>query len=454
MKRLLPPVLIVLTLYSCHRREIGYPLPEDDAQQTLFAPVPYQTGIEFIRISKYLGADHGVTRIESTSEWITPTLTPDSDLVQLTISKKRPYEANLLLWQDNVCYAIPLHRINHYDNQLCIPFDTLSNLTYLISDLNGWNPYTYPEFTPSYKGGYDVVINTPEGHYRAAFWQPDGLRFTTDSLPVVYNRQGTPSNVIYCGPVHFSVPVLYLSHQEGSSICCKVEKEVKHVVAYWNNHLLPNRFCSQWGSNIKVTIPAVADSTEGFLRIIAINDLGHSNDLLIPICNGQARLPKQPARYHCTDTLLYLGNNRTDLIAKLTATALTSHGHHRIAMCTLPSDTLSAEYAWQLTGPTSPQNVTGRTRLEQLHNRLAALQYGDFLEWDIQRYCWIYERRFMDESVIVLLNTSDEVVITTLTLPQDRLDITYYTLTGKKVDFAQSIEVAPHSYQILVSGES
>ena len=452
MKHQIYLLTLLLALTACHRRELGYDLPDDDARQTLFAPIPYQTGLLYLRISDYLGPDHGVTRVESTTKWIVPTLSDDGDLVSLAISKKRPYEADLFLWQGPVCYAIPMHRVGWYDTQLLLPNDTFPAKTYLISDVNGWNPYYYPEFTPSHQGGSELMLNAPEGHYRAALWQADGHRFIVDSLPVVYNEQGIPSNVIYCGPMHFSVPVLNLDRQEGSIIYCHAEKEVGQVVAYWNNHLLPGRLCKlKRNGTIAVELPAVADSTEGFLRILAVNDLGQSNDLLVPIRQGQAGLPSQPARIHCTDTLRYLGNNRTDLISQLTATMLFHQGDHRLAMRRLPADTTSAEYAWQLTGPTAPAATAGSTALERLHNRSCALQYGDFMEWDVQEHYWIYERRFFNESVLVVINTSDEAVQLNMAPTGRWAETCYRTLSGQPADFAQSIEVPAGGYAVFFS---
>ncbi|MBP5260045.1 MAG: hypothetical protein J6Z12_05395 [Paludibacteraceae bacterium] len=452
MKHLIPLLLLLTALTACHRRELGYDLPDGDARRILFAPIPYQTGLLYLRISDYLGPDHGVTRVESTSKWIVPTLLEDGDLVSLAISKKRPYEADLLLWQGTVCYAVPMHRTGWYDTRLYLPDDTFPVKTYLISDVNGWNPYFYPEFSPAVQGGSELMLSAQEGHYRAALWQADGHRFIVDSLPIVYSEQGTPSNVIYCGPMHFSVPILNLDRQEGSVIYCHAEKEVGRIVAYWNNHLLPGRLCKlQRGGTIAVELPAAADSTEGFLRILAVNDLGQSNDLLVPIRQGKAGLPGQPANYHCADTLRYLGGNRTDLISQLTATALDRHGSHRLAMRRLPSDTTSAEYAWQLTGPSSPALTAGSTALERLHNRSCALQYGDFMEWDVQEHYWIYERRFFNESVLVVINTSDEDVMLNLAPTGRWAEAPYRTLSGHPADFSEPIEVAAGGYTVFFS---
>jgi cyclomaltodextrinase / maltogenic alpha-amylase / neopullulanase len=134
--------------------------------------------------------------------------------------------------------------------------------------------------------GFTSSINLDPGNYQYLL-VVDGNEMRDPTNPdSVDNGMGGWNSVIHIPRPDESKLPLVKTISSASPIKLQLSNPVTTVIAFWNNYQLPASMVRSEGNEILVSIPSLATAEKrSHIRLWAYNDIGISNDVLIPL-NG------------------------------------------------------------------------------------------------------------------------------------------------------------------------
>ncbi|HOW24937.1 MAG TPA: alpha-amylase family glycosyl hydrolase [Bacteroidales bacterium] len=199
-----------------------------------------------------------------------------------------PVIMEMKVWIDSLPYSIPV--LKSRKMPYTFRFDPKGRTYRLVSikgSLNGWNPAATPmEFNDSIWQA-TVVLNPGIYQYLLV---ADGMEMLDSVNPMkIDNNMGGYNSGFVLGSIDDTEsPKLTTSSLEPDEIGVTFDNPYNELFIYWENYRLNQGFIEKEGNEIEITLPAQARARErSYLRALAFNDHGISNDLLIPLRNGE-----------------------------------------------------------------------------------------------------------------------------------------------------------------------
>ncbi len=118
----------------------------------------------------------------------------------------------------------------------------------------------------------------------------DGEWILDPANPLVEdNNIGGMNSVLKVGEIDpTKLPRIFAYGSESNGISIGFENDVQELIVLWENHRLGADLVKMSGNGATITIPANArDFARSHLRVLALNAVGESNDLLIPLSSGR-----------------------------------------------------------------------------------------------------------------------------------------------------------------------
>lgn len=176
----------------------------------------------------------------------------------------------------------------------------------IAGDLNAWNP---GEGTLKFQNGiweasfyvipgeyaYQLVL---DGEWKLDPNNPDSLDNNIGGYNSVFNTGNLTKN---------KKPKLYTKNFEDSNIAIGIKNKTDQVIVFWENYRLPPENMIFDENTLTFQIPQKSKKRErSWIRIWSYNQYGESNDLLIPLKNGQVVFePKQLTREDWEASVFY-----------------------------------------------------------------------------------------------------------------------------------------------------
>ncbi|WP_370087829.1 alpha-amylase family glycosyl hydrolase [Ekhidna sp.] len=209
----------------------------------------------------------------------------DAELTIVGRPKKPLY--NLTFWSQGVGESVMLKRTKK------TMFSFLFNPTEEVSEVkikgefNAWNPNnTVLEKKGNSYSTYELLS---PGSYQYLY-VVDGIEMRDPLNPdSVSNGMGGWNSLITIeGPDPKLVPTIKTETHTSDKVTLTSNNPVEKVYAYWENILLPAEYILMDGQSVSIRIPANAKAkNRSAIRLWAYNEEGVSNDVLIPLNNGQ-----------------------------------------------------------------------------------------------------------------------------------------------------------------------
>ena len=154
-------------------------------------------------------------------------------------------------------------------------------------EFNAWNPNntvlqkkgsTFTSFAMLSPGKYQYLY-VIDGEEMRDPLNPDSIS----------NGMGGWNSLInIAGPDPDKVPTIQTTSYSPGEVILTSNNTIQSIYAYWNNTLISNDLITINGNEIRVSIPPNAQETKrSKIRLWAYNEEGVSNDVLIPLHNGQ-----------------------------------------------------------------------------------------------------------------------------------------------------------------------
>ncbi|MBL7853985.1 MAG: alpha-glucosidase C-terminal domain-containing protein [Cyclobacteriaceae bacterium] len=225
-----------------------------------------------------------VSRIDSIQ--IQPSVPFTRNENRLVISGPLPTAlGNVLLWSAGQAYAIPLQRASKLPVTLRYP--ATAGTVKAKGEFNSWNPEatvltkTESEFT------IDLQLNP--GTYQYLFVADGKEKRDPANRDSVDNGMGGWNSVLRLPrPDPAKLPLIRTEKADDGTVSLTLSNPATEVNVYWKNFRLPASHVTLTDDRIEFEIPAQArESKRSFIRVWAANEEGVSNDVLIPLHEGE-----------------------------------------------------------------------------------------------------------------------------------------------------------------------
>lgn len=225
-----------------------------------------------------------LTKIDSIS---VPTgLTQKRDDMNLLLQgEMKSTIASLQLWSSGVAYAIPLQKVNK--KAVTFTYSGKAKEVKTKGEFNAWNAAA-SEFKNE-DGVFSLSLLLNPGNYQYLF-VVDGkeIRDPSNNDSIDNGAGGWNSLLKIERPDAKKLPRLTTYKTSGQSITLQLSNPATEVTAYWKNFSLP---VVQKKDQLTIPIPDQATKeVRTHIRVWAANETGISNDVLIPLQNGEVIL--------------------------------------------------------------------------------------------------------------------------------------------------------------------
>ncbi|HRR62839.1 MAG TPA: alpha-amylase family glycosyl hydrolase [Paludibacteraceae bacterium] len=280
-------VLLLLLLVGC-QPALHYPA-ENENNINLNSLTTLDVGENIIYLQDFILNTALIDSITSSSNYLKLSLTTDKKIALATVFPEMETFVDVQVWIDSVPYSIPCRKTDKIDYLFTFHSQGKKYKRIQISgQMNDWVPEMTPDLQLNDSGYYQVKLHLSPGIY---FYQlvVDNKSIPDPNNPLkVDNGGGNFNSILRVEGNEKFFPVLYTEEFSNNKIKLAYRNKVKDVFVYWQNYRLPSLFIKKNEDKIIFDIPREAFVVNrSFLRIWASNELGVSNDILIPLQNGK-----------------------------------------------------------------------------------------------------------------------------------------------------------------------
>lgn len=222
-------------------------------------------------------------------------------------SPESPSVSNLRIWINNSAYSLILYKSRkvHYN----FSFDSKDKsykTVQIAGQMNDWNPAASSLTQNGNKWEISFFLAPGRYHYQLVL---DGKWVTDPNNPDIVDNNigGFNSLLVINGNDRSKSPFLYPREKDKKQIKIGIEGKADQIIALWQNFELPTQMVQNCDSFATIEIPFDATTMgRSFIRVVAMNEHGASNDLLIPLEKGQlVSSPEQIKRDDREASILY-----------------------------------------------------------------------------------------------------------------------------------------------------
>jgi cyclomaltodextrinase / maltogenic alpha-amylase / neopullulanase len=236
-----------------------------------------------------LGLDKSLKAIisaDSTQMVIRPV---DRDFPRLSILK---------IWSKGFSYSLLLEKSSKLRYRFTFdPGNKKYKRIQIKGQMNEWNAASGYLFEKD--GKWHIDFHLFPGKYQYKLILDGKEKLDPNNPDSVSNNSGGFNSLITLGNLNPSgLPALYTSSAEGRKIVIGLKNKSDSIFVIWQNYLLDQKFWKKDSSGIVIEVPRKAKEFDrSFVRVYAYNSAGISNEILVPLGNGQVLIdPEKLAR--------------------------------------------------------------------------------------------------------------------------------------------------------------
>ncbi|HEX6982139.1 MAG TPA: alpha-amylase family glycosyl hydrolase [Balneolaceae bacterium] len=275
--------LILLTLFCVP--VFWNPVQSQDLQKPpvvgFATPFQLQPGTDTLYVQDYVIDVSTVDRIEAPNV-LQASLTEDHRFIIAKGILQQPV-ADLALWVNGESYHIPLQKSRK--KTVTVTFEPQHSYKQVLvkGQMNNWNAASGPMKLEN--GTWSIDFQLKPGTYEYLFVVDGKEILDPFNDHIVSNGMGGQNSVLtVTGPAESEFPSIQTASYTSSKIKVKADQSTG-VLVYWQNKLIDAELGDEW---LAITIPEQAKELDrSFLRVWTYNDIGASNDLLIPLEKGR-----------------------------------------------------------------------------------------------------------------------------------------------------------------------
>ena len=278
---------LVMALWSCTSNN-DIPLAKEPQMVKLAAPVRINTDSTVIVLADYLLRPKQIDSIKLDPSLKAIMATDSSQIVIRPVKRDFPKLSVLKIWSKGFSYSLLLEKSTKlYYRFTFDPKNKKYKKMQITGQMNDWNPSSGCMFLKDGKWSIDLHLFPGKYQYKLVF---DGkVRSDPENHDSVSNNNGGFNSLLTLGNISpTGLPVLFSKKADGRKITLGLKNKADSIFVFWQNYLLDQKFWKKDSSGVTIEIPRKAKESErSFLRVYAVNNVGISNEILIPVQDGK-----------------------------------------------------------------------------------------------------------------------------------------------------------------------
>jgi len=279
-KNLLIAIVFVL-VFSCEKSEINT-FDIHTNIKGMATPAFLEFGGGNLLLTDYF-LDTSIIDSLGTSNQYDASLIENNTKVRFKVGNATPNVSNLRVWTQGVANDIPLFKSNKTQVTISIPDANKEFKDVKVKgEFSNWQQKPL-EFKDG-KWTYTTKVNPGNHQYVLVIEgkeQPDATNKNTIS-----NGMGGTNSVLVVETNADEIPQLITSELKGNSFTVSSKNVFNDLYVYLGNQLFIHHNSPKGSTNFKVELPEISNSERSHIRIYSSNKFGKSNDVLIPLENG------------------------------------------------------------------------------------------------------------------------------------------------------------------------
>ena len=233
-----------------------------------------------------------IDSVTSSSELVDIKLSKDRLNALLNVDPSMEQFVDIKIWVKGIAYSVPCRKSDKIDyvfsyDPLALSFKQPKRVQ-IAGQMNDWTPSRTPDLQFKDNHLFEVKLSLSPGTYLYQLLIDGEQNHDASNPDKVDNGFGKYNSILQIAGKNDSFPVLLTENYSQQSILLSLQNNANSVFAYWQNRLLPDNFIKMKSGEIMIDIPADAKDVErSFIRVWASNKWGVSNDILIPLQNGE-----------------------------------------------------------------------------------------------------------------------------------------------------------------------
>lgn len=278
----------VVGIAAVGQKPLKFPVDSEN-NRNLNSLLTLKVGDNSIFLQDFILNPTEIDSITSTSTGLKCKLSNDKFTATFSVSPKMAHFADAKLWIKGIPYSVPCRKTDKVDYVFTYnAHGKIYNRVQIAGQMNDWAPIFTPDLKLNKSGIYEVTLNVSPGTYLYQMVLDGDQNHDANNPNKVDNGYGKFNSIMQVPGKNDQFPKLFTTKFCNKEIILSSKNDVKEVFVYWQNYRLPAGFTTIKKGKITVKIPAEASQPDrSYIRVWASNELGVSNDLLIPLQKGK-----------------------------------------------------------------------------------------------------------------------------------------------------------------------
>ncbi|MFZ4581019.1 MAG: alpha-amylase family glycosyl hydrolase [Paludibacter sp.] len=281
-------LLFVSILFTACQPKLNLPA-ENENSLNLNSLLTLEVGENKLYLQDYILNPSQIDSVSSSTNLLKIKLSADKLTAILLANSNIEQFVDLRIWTKGIAYSVPCRKTDKVDYTFTFdPQGKNYTKVQIAGQMNDWTPSRMPNLVLNANGLYEITMNLSPGSYLYQMAIDGDQNHDVNNPNKVDNGFGKYNSILQIAGKNDSFPILTTEDFENDKVQLSTQNTINKVFVYWQNYLLPNNFVKIKDGQIELNIPAEARLLErSYLRVWASNDFGVSNDILIPLQNGE-----------------------------------------------------------------------------------------------------------------------------------------------------------------------
>jgi glycosidase len=280
-------LFFVSILFTACQPKLNLPA-ENENSLNLNSLLTLEVGENKLYLQDFILEPSQIDSVSSSSKLLDVKLASDKLIAILLADSSMEQFVDLQIWIKGIAYSVPCRKTDKVNFTFSFnPQGKSYKKVQIAGQMNDWTPSRMPDLALNANGLYEISMNMSPGSYLYQMLLDGDQNHDANNPNKVDNGFGKFNSILQIAGKNDSFPILTTDDFENDKIQLSTQNTINKAFVYWQNYLLPDNFIKIEKGQIIFDIPAEADKLErSYLRVWASNDFGVSNDILIPLQNG------------------------------------------------------------------------------------------------------------------------------------------------------------------------
>ncbi|MBI9037970.1 MAG: hypothetical protein JEY97_07550 [Bacteroidales bacterium] len=306
MKRIFTTLIITISIFGCNDNKFDLKYSDESEILGLASPIDLNIDTTSVFLTDFF---NNVEKIDSITceknENI--SLSDNNEILTIISNNDLPKLINISCWINGIPYSLLAKKSEKEKVKLSFnPKGKKFKTVQFAGEMNGWNPSSGNMKNLGNIWQAEFLLNP--GTYQYQFVVDENWILDPNNPDSIDNNVGGFNSLLIVGEKNIDkTPILFTEKVLKRKVKIGYKNQVENFMIFWQNFKLPPDFYNVNDNNVLINIPEQAKELErSYIRVWAFNKIGISNDILIPLKNGEVILKAETLnRFDHHSNILY-----------------------------------------------------------------------------------------------------------------------------------------------------